>query len=112
MIWLSHLYNVLSCLMQEYNFKSQNVMFKCAFSYRKVISKTTPQISQACGRRHWECTATNVERAQFPGVSPLVLQGGGPKMTKFQRLLNFDHSLTKSLTKDMKKEVLLQRTRP
>ena len=46
---------------------------KCASSYRKVISKTTPKFSQAW--RHWECTGTNEERAQFLGVSPLVLQG-------------------------------------
>ena len=39
----SHLSNVLSCLMQKYNFKATKCMFKCAFSHRKVISKSTPK---------------------------------------------------------------------
>jgi hypothetical protein len=58
----SHLSNVLSCLMQKYNFKATKCMFKCAFSHRKVISKSTPTFSQAC-RRLWEFTGIHRDSA-------------------------------------------------
>ena len=78
----SHLSNVLSCLMQKYNFKATKCMFKCAFSHRKVISKSTPTFSQACGASGNSQAFTGTARS--PGALFLTVSEGGTKPKKLK----------------------------